>query len=486
MLSGLWRRIREHRSGGVAGVFVRALDRLIQFLALPAPEEGQLVRRITIMERNLILPVKVAAVGMLLYSFYAKRWFNNVLSALDISVLTTQYCLWGYIAINLVFASLLIMIQRLPVAFIRGMVFGSGLVDGIFLGTLTVLTGGYNSILYWLFLALIVRSAVSVPRATSQLLLNLTLSACYVVAGIIDTEVAANLELAGTLYKGIRQSSGLSEPPDNPAEPLFLRLVVLLLMTVCSYGVQVLLERQRQVEEEAREFAVREGQLRSAGRMAAEVAHQIKNPLAIISTALYGLQRSIKGNRPDAEAQIRIIEEEVQRSDRIITQIMDYAQLAEGRVEKLDVLEELEDALERVFPSSVQYAVTIHRRYGTEFPPLLMQRRHLAEIFINLLQNARDALAGHGGNLHIDAHCQRDYAIEISIRDDGPGIPADKHERIFEAYYTTKEKGTGLGLAIVKQNVGLYGGQIQLESELGKGTRFVLVFPARSLRRLKT
>ena len=71
--------------------------------------------------------------------------------------------------------------------------------------------------------------------------------------------------------------------------------------------------------------------------------------------------------------------------------------------------------------------------------------------------------------------------IEFRIKDSGPGVPKDQRERIFEAYFTTKEKGTGLGLAIVKQNTLLYGGKILMESELGKGTEFILNFPTRAL-----
>jgi len=71
--------------------------------------------------------------------------------------------------------------------------------------------------------------------------------------------------------------------------------------------------------------------------------------------------------------------------------------------------------------------------------------------------------------------------VEISVADDGPGIAPHLVERIFEAYYTTKTKGTGLGLAIVKHNVELYGGTVRVESVLGKGARFTLNFPAKTL-----
>jgi len=277
---------------------------------------------------------------------------------------------------------------------------------------------------------------------------------------------------------------GLSGQPDNPADPLVVRLVLLLLMTVCSYGVQVLLERQRRAEEEAREFAVREAQLHSAGRLAAEFAHQIKNPLAIINNATFSLRRALNHDKGDASEQIQIIQEEVERSDRIVTQIMGYAQLNEGRVEKLSVTEELDRALDEVVPPAASYRIQIHRDYSSYFPPLLMHRRHLSDIFVNLLQNAREAFNGQGGNIFVSAHCRPDYSIEVTIRDDGPGVPPGKQEKIFEAYYTTKEKGTGLGLATVKHNVELYGGTVQLESKLGKGARFTLCFPAKSLIRL--
>ncbi|MEI7937677.1 MAG: ATP-binding protein, partial [Verrucomicrobiota bacterium] len=110
-----------------------------------------------------------------------------------------------------------------------------------------------------------------------------------------------------------------------------------------------------------------------------------------------------------------------------------------------------------------------------------MQRRHLVDTVMNLLQNAREVLGEKGGNVFVSARCHSDSSVEVAVRDDGPGIPPEKLERIFEAYYTTKDKGTGLGLATVRHNVELYGGTVQVESSLGKGARFVLVFPAKAL-----
>ena len=452
----------------------RFFERLVELLKIAPPDISQLLHRIEVMELHIVLPVKLAAIAILWQWF---PWIKEASYTLEVPIEDTRYFLWAYLFLNICFVFVLANLRRLPPNRVEWCVFAMSLVDGVFLGVLTLVTGGYDSTLYWLFLALMVRSAVSVPRATSQLLLNVTLSTCYVLAGVIVTSIANRLTPTE------RQVLELYET-DNPAEPLFLRLALLLLTTFGCYAVQVLLERQRQAAEEAREFAVREVQLRSAGRLAAEFAHQIKNPLAIINNASYSLQRALKKSNTETAEQLRMIQEEVEHADRIITQVMGYAQLSEGHVEKLILLEQLEHAIDRVFPAAAHYPILVHKDFATTFPPLLMQRRHAAEIFMNVLQNAREALEEKGGNVWIQARCLADQVIEVSIRDDGPGIPPERQGKIFEAYYTTKEKGTGLGLATVKHNIELYGGSIRVESALGKGACFVLLFPAKTLMRL--
>jgi signal transduction histidine kinase len=154
--------------------------------------------------------------------------------------------------------------------------------------------------------------------------------------------------------------------------------------------------------------------------------------------------------------------------------------LTEGRVEKIDVKEELEDALKEAFPENINFEIRVEQNIPDTLPPLMMQRAHLRQIMLNLLVNAREA-TGPGGLVEVSCLPSPNYFIEFRIKDSGGGVPVEQREQIFEAYFTTKEKGTGLGLAIVKQNTELYGGEIQVESELGKGTEFILVFPTRAL-----
>jgi signal transduction histidine kinase len=452
---------------------VQWLKRLSTLFEIPTPDPPRLLRRIAVMERNIMLPVKAAFIAIILYSFDVTPWFVLTSSTLDVMVETVQYIFWFYILANIIFAAVLLAMERLPLAVVQWTVVTSGMVDGLFITGMALLTGGLDSILFWLFMALILRNAVSLPPGFSQLFLNFAISLCYVLVAVLDVAVLDNLPdwLLHTLDLMPHEALG---------QPFALRLTLLLLTTVCCYGVQVLLERQRLAFEEAGEFAARENQLRSAGRLAAEFAHQIKNPLAIINNTAFSLQRALREGKNSAAQQIEIIQEEVARADKVITQIMGYAQLSEGRVEKLGVLDELDRAIAQVFPPAVPAKIKIHREYDRSFPPLLMQRGHLSEILVNLLQNARDAL-GETGNIYVAAKCHRDYAIEISVRDDGPGIPPDKIERIFEAYYTTKERGSGLGLAIVKHNIELYGGSVRVESGLGQGAKFILIFPAKML-----
>ena len=450
-------------------------------LRMPTPEAPEWAQRVMLMERDIMLPVKALGLPIVALFLYRQDWLADMALALDLQFLgQAPYLLWAYggffwcyAAVNLLCGGWLLASRRPSLSLLQWVPVAMCMLDGILLSMLLLVTGGWNSILYWLYLGLVVRNAVSVPRGTSQILVNLTLISCFVFTGYIDMRVGDIL--------GPESRPGLLLSEGYPTEPVVLRVLVLVLMTLWCYAVPVLLERQRRIEEVAREVAAREGALRSAGRLAAEFAHQLKNPLAIINTAIFSLRRALKDDQSDATEQIEMIREEIERADRLITEVMGYAQLNEGHVEALNVIEELDRAINQVFPPAARYPIQVHRDYARAFPPLLMQRRHASETFVNLMQNAREALEARDGNVFVTARCLSDASIEVTVQDDGPGIPPDKQERVFEAYFTTKVKGTGLGLATVKHDVELYGGKVLLESELGKGARFVLLFPAKTL-----
>jgi signal transduction histidine kinase len=532
------------------------LKRLPALLETPQREPAEHAQRILAVQRAIILPARLLVAALVFYYIYNSRWLYAVVNDYGVAFETTLSVLNGCALVMLAVTVLFYVVRHPPPGAVQWVVFISGLADGVFLAGLTFLTGGFESSTYWLFPALIILNALSIPLATPQIVLNLLLSILFLGAGLLESNtqpedlrlpsfrpstpknrisagdirdpeaVVAWLERApeptkklmwGPLPSGSSASNlveqltaasntnlttvladelnrifapttrvinaGSAVQPS--ADPYVLRVAVLVLLTFCCYGMQLLLARQRRTLEERQEFMVRTEQLHSAGRLAAEVAHQIKNPLAIINNATFSLLRN-KATPSEIVQPLEIIREEVAKSDRILTQLMGYAQLSEGRVEKLDVLEELDRAIEQVFPAALPSGITVRREFSEEFPPLLMQRRHLSESLVNLLQNAREVLDGRPGleahgHVTIGARCLKDFAVEITVADDGPGVPPDQVERIFDAYYTTKDKGTGLGLSLVKNNVELYGGSVRVESALGRGAKFVLLFPAKAL-----
>ncbi|MDB6026168.1 MAG: Integral rane sensor signal transduction histidine kinase [Verrucomicrobiales bacterium] len=541
--------------------FLKSLSRI---LVSPGLEPEAQASRVQTIERDVVLPIKAFLAATLIYYFYFSNWLTEAQRTGEVALDTIRYLFIAYIIVNVGFGFSLIYSKRLAAHALQWLLFIMGLLDALLLASLIIITGGFSSILYWIFLVLIIHNAIVIPLATPQIVLNLAVVFFYFFAGILDlaikreeskfqvqqnvpvhpshyhsgdtnlplsvshlkfsidrieeltsnwtphAEIDTNLVIAlakslvqadesiqnlkqqRPLRRFFRRSEirslpdiGYGEPynPDAPTEPVVLRIAVLVLMTISCYGLQALIERQKRREEEAAEFVVRQEQLQTAGRLSAEIAHQIKNPLAIISNAAWLVQRAIENNKKPAAEQVDIIREEVSRADRIITELMGYAQLAEGRVEKIDVLEEIERSLTRVFPAAANYKVEITKNLTTNLPPLMMQRNHLAEIFVNILQNAREAMEGKGA-IRITAEHGPQYSILVTIADTGPGIQRDRLERVFESYYSTKDKGTGLGLAIVKHNVEIYGGHIHVESELGKGAKFVIQLSAKTLMKL--
>ncbi len=497
---------------------------LTSLLKAPGVSPEQQADRLRFMERDVCLTIKVIVLSGLAYLLLSD-WFEGVRTLGDTNIETVRKYFRWYLATNVVLGAVVLAMDYLPLRWVKWAVFVINIVDGAFVSLLLVITGGLESTLYWVFLVLVLRISVSITGVRLQITVNLLLILSYLFAGLLDLtlqelnwdqETPVSDQAAGLLpgaattvrtnaprptakatgskkqrppkhdtgdqYLEYGQAvllaiTGLSDR--NALQLLFSRVALLLLLAVSCYGINVLADQQLQAQEEAREFATRQEQLRSTGRLAAEIAHQLKNPLAIINNAAFSLQRSLGDAKPAALQQLEMIREEVGRSDRILTELMGYAQLAEGRVERLEVREEVDLAVQRAFPPALHSAVRIQVHCADDLPPLLMQRAHLREVLVNLLTNAREVIPSDG-TITIAAQLDEHGAVRITVTDDGPGIADYQREHIFEPYFSTKEKGTGLGLAIVRHNTEIYGGKVAVESTLGKGTTFTLTFPAKT------
>jgi len=457
----------------------QTFSRLQELLRPPPPDPAQQLFRLKAVERDVILPIKVVYIGFLVYYFLLTPWYGETLTALQIAQAMTERFCGIYIALNVAVAVFLLKSRRLSLVWGQRVVFMMSVVDALFLAALTLVTGGFGSVLYWLFPGLIIRNALIFPIARIQIILNVTIILSFLVAGTLDVILTNNV-----IAESDPAMRRLYDLPDEVrTEPFLLRLTVLGFLMASCYGLQVLFEKARLAAEESREFAARQEQLRAAGRLAAEIAHQIKNPLGIINNAAFALERSVASGKPIPLQQLEIIREEVDRSDRIIKELMGYAQLAEGTVERLNTTEEINRAINQVFPPGAYRAIQIRTDYAPHLPPLLMQRKHFSEIVLNILQNAREVLAD-GGQISVSAEAKNDV-IRIVIADNGPGVPPEKVEKIFEPYFSTKPQGTGLGLAIARHNAEIYAGHVRVESELGHGARFILDLPTRTFMKIR-
>lgn len=443
--------------------------RLSQLFRSIAPDDGSQRARIRFMERSTVLPVKAVYFLVLIFYLYFIEWPEMDSDRVRWTLLRTiQWFFIFCLIVNVIVGVMLIRMEEFTTRVLREVVFSICLFDALLLAMMTELTGGFESFLFWMFLGLQIRNAISMPIATTQIVANLSVSVIYLCAGAFDIVVARSEE----------------ELENITAEPVMLRAMLLMLMTACGYGLQVLIDKQRRMESEEDEFDRRQSQLQASGRLAAEIAHQVKNPLGIINNAAFALGQVMDENET-AKRQVGLIREEVNRADQIITKLMGYAQLVEGRLARLNVNDALDAAIMQVFPKGSKFDTRIRREYGIALPPLLAQPEHISEVFVNVIQNAREVLCNNG-EIQIKTSYEGDYRFRVVIEDNGPGIPEDLLESVFEPYHTTKERGTGLGLAIVRHNTELYGGTVEIESELGKYTRFNLLFPGRTAIRLQS
>jgi signal transduction histidine kinase len=461
------------------------LSRWRALATAPPPPPEVFLSRIRFVERGVGLPVKAVVLALLTFSLFFSGWLSDLTDLQQEVLGYIRMFFLFYFALNVGSGLILWGMDEVSARLVVPVTCIMTILDGAMLGLLTLVTGGFDSILYWAFLGLLVRNAAVIPSADVQITVNFLVSLCYLLAGILDIWVAGTeLELIRTTGRGTVSGGFFDESQVPIAESLILRMLLMLLLTACCAGIQILVDRQRQREFDAQEFQIKQQQLEAAGRLAAEIAHQLKNPLGIINNAAFTLQRTVKEGKKITQ-QISIIREEVDRSDKILTELMGYARLSEGRVERVDINAEVDRAVDLVLPAGANFEIKIHRDYAPGLPALLGQQGHFAEVFANLLTNAREAMDGKG-EIFLTTRTGPEFSVVVSIRDTGPGIPADQLKSIFEPYFTTKNRGTGLGLAIVKNNTELYGGTVAVESELGKGTMFTLTLPARSLIRLRS
>ena len=252
-------------------------------------------------------------------------------------------------------------------------------------------------------------------------------------------------------------------------------------------------ELESRVEERTRELRlaqekiVRQEKLALLGQLAGGVGHELRNPLGIISNAIYYL----KIIQPNVDEKVKqyhaMIEQEVHNSEKIITDLLDFARLESMDKEPVVVSELVQRTLAR-FPVPVAIQTTLN--LNEDLPKVFVDLRQMEQVLGNLTVNACQAMlsprgttplrptAGglNRGELTISA-VNRNGMVEIAVTDTGTGITPENMNKLFEPLFTTKSKGIGLGLAVSKKLVEANGGRIEVKSKPGMGSTFTLVLP---------
>ncbi len=222
---------------------------------------------------------------------------------------------------------------------------------------------------------------------------------------------------------------------------------------------------------------VQKERLASMGQLAAGVAHEINNPLGTILLFSDILLKSAAENDPRRD-DLEMIIKETNRCKNIVAALLNFARQQDVLVKKTDVHAVLEEAIEKVRRQPSFEKVEIAREFHPDLPLIQADPAQLEQVFINLLNNASEAMAG-GGLITLTTRPGEDRRVEIRISDTGCGIPKENLDQLFTPFFTTKPagKGVGLGLAIVYGIIKMHRGQIQAQSQVGRGTTFTMTLP---------
>lgn len=259
--------------------------------------------------------------------------------------------------------------------------------------------------------------------------------------------VESKLNLLGEKYSGVRREASEKQ-----------------------HSMEQLLERMESQLDVASRLA-------AISRISGGVAHEIKNPLNAISLHLDLLRARLDGEAEELTSEIDILSKEVRRLDRVVKTFLDFSRPVDVRLVEVDLAALVREVADLMTPQArlARIGLYFYAAQG-EILQIRGDADMLKQAVLNLVTNALDAMKD-GGELHMSV-ARNGESIVLEVADNGPGIPPELRQKVFQLYFTTKPKGSGIGLAMTYRAVQLHNGTIDFFSEDGQGTTFRLEFPA--------
>jgi len=227
--------------------------------------------------------------------------------------------------------------------------------------------------------------------------------------------------------------------------------------------------------KKAQEQLIRQERLAVLGQLAGGVSHELRNPLGVISNAVYLLDKMLPTGDPKTKEYMDIIDSETRRAEKIVTDLLDFSRIktAEKKFFNLiDLILETQNQIRN--PENIK----IKMKFPDSFPAVFADPSQIRLVISNLLENAYQAMPD-GGKLTLtgkEKMIKKRPFVALEVQDTGSGITPENLAKIFQPLFTTKQRGIGLGLATSKNLVESNGGMIEVNSEAGKGSQFIVYF----------